>query len=140
MATRYTPAIDRVIVRYQDGLILKGHTTDFLPARDRFHLLGVDSCPGTPPREILLTDLKGVFFVRNLDGNPAHLKRNTFEPTNVDPGRRIRVLFKDGELLLGMSQSYRRGRPGFFVTPADQRSNNERCFVVTAATQEVSLL
>lgn len=136
----FYPAIHRVIARYQNGLILKGHTTDFLAAKDRFHLLAIDSCPGTLAAEILITDLKGVFFVRNLAGNPAHLKKNTFEPTNVNPGRRVRVLFNDGEILSGMTLGYRPDHAGFFVTPADQRSNNERCFVVAAATREVSLL
>jgi len=135
-----TPPFNRVIARFQNGLILKGHTTDFLPAKDRFHLLPTDSCPGTPPTEILVTDLKGVFFVRHLNGNPAHLKKNTFESTDNNPGRKIRVVFKDGEILLGMTLGYHPDRPGFFVAPADQCSNNERCFVVTAATREVSLL
>jgi hypothetical protein len=31
-------------------------------------------------------------------------------------------------------------RAGFFLLPADQRSNNERCYVVAAATREISLL
>jgi hypothetical protein len=134
------PPIHRVIARYQNGLILKGHTTDFLPARDRFHLLPTDSCPGTKPTEVLITDLKGVFFVRHLDGNPAHTKQNAFDSTNITPGRRIRVVFKDGEVLQGLTSRYRPERAGFFVMPADQRSNNERCFVVAAATREVSLL
>ena len=132
--------VHRVIARYQDGLVLKGHTTDFRPARDRFHLVPTDSRPGAPPLEILIPDLKGVFFVRRLDGNPAHTKRNVFEPTNVTPGRRIRVVFKDGEVLAGLTQGYRPGRAAFFILPADPRSNNERCFVVAAAIREVALL
>ena len=140
MPTLNAHPVHRVIVRYLDGKVLKGHTSDFQPARGRFHLVPVDSWPGSPPVEVLLPQLKGVFFVHHLDGNPAHLKQNAFEPGNANPGRRIRVLFKDGELLQGMCQSYRPDRAGFFVTPADQRSNTERCFVVAAATAEVSLL
>lgn len=134
------PLIHLVIAHYQNGLILKGHTTDFLPARDRFHLLPTDSCPGTKPTVVLMTELKGVFFVRRLNGNPAHAKQNDFEPTDITPGRKIRVVFKDGEVLQGITSRYRPEAAGFFVLPADQRSNNERCFVVTAATREVSLL
>jgi hypothetical protein len=134
------PLIHRVIARYQNGQILRGHTTDFLPARDRFHLLPSDCCPGTRPTEVLITDLKGVFFVRRLDGNPAHIKQNAFDSTNITPGRRIRVVFKDGEVLQGLTCRYRPDRAAFFVMPADQRSNNERCFVVAAATREISLL
>jgi hypothetical protein len=55
-------------------------------------------------------------------------------------GRKIQVAFKDGELMLGTTQGYQPNRPGFFVVPADAQSNIERCFVVTAATQEVKFV
>jgi len=132
--------IHRVIARYQNGAVLKGHTMDFHPAGDRFHLLPADSFPGTPPTEVLLTELKGLFFVHHLEGDPGHLNRNSFERTNVTPGQRIRVVFKDGEVLQGMTLNYGPEVPGFFVLPADERSNNERCYVVAAATREISLL
>jgi hypothetical protein len=41
---------------------------------------------------------------------------------------------------VGITQGYDRARPGFFVVPVDPLSNNERCFVVVAATEEVSFL
>ena len=132
--------VHRVIARFQNGSVLKGHTLDFHPAGDRFHLLPADSFPGTPPTEVLLMDLKGVFFVHHLEGDPAHLNRNVFEPTNLTPGQRIRVVFKDGEVLHGMTHGWDPHVPGFFVLPADERSNNERCYVVSSATSEVSLL
>jgi hypothetical protein len=42
--------------------------------------------------------------------------------------------------MLGTTQGYQPGRPGFFVAPADRESNVDRCFVVTASTREVELL
>ena len=48
--------------------------------------------------------------------------------------------FKDGEELLGTTQGYQPDRPGFFVIPADPESNNERCYVVASATEEVSFV
>lgn len=48
------------------------------------------------------------------------------------------MTFKDGEVLVGTTQGYQPGRPGFFLEPADRASNIERCFVVAAATREVS--
>jgi hypothetical protein len=66
------------------------------------------------------------------------------EAGNFDPGslrrRKIRVVFADGETLVGTTQGYQPGRPGFFVVPADSGSNNDRCFVVSAATKEVSFV
>ena len=55
-------------------------------------------------------------------------------------GKKMRVVFQDGEVLLGTTQGYQPGRPGFFLVPADPRSNNERCFVISSATREVTLL
>jgi hypothetical protein len=130
----------QVIAHFQNGQVLKGLTADFVPARNQFHLLAADSCPGTHPTAVALPDLKAVFFVRHLDGNPAHEERKTFDPNNLTPGRRIRVAFLDGEVLLGLTHNYHPGRRGFFLLPADQRSNNERCFVVTAATRNITLL
>jgi hypothetical protein len=43
-------------------------------------------------------------------------------------------------VMVGSTQGYQPGRPGFFLIPADTQSNNERCFVVTAAAREVSFL
>ena len=42
--------------------------------------------------------------------------------------------------MAGTTQGYQPGRLGFFVIPADPDSNNERCYVVTNATQDVSFL
>lgn len=132
--------MNQVVARYLDGRLLKGHTVDFLPTHDKFHLFPAGSYPGARPLEITVQDLKGVFFVKNLMGNPAHVKRNIFESTNLTPGRKVRVVFKDGEVMLGHAQGYHPERSGFFLLPADQRSNNERCYVVAAATREVAVI
>jgi len=50
------------------------------------------------------------------------------------------VVFKDGEVMVGTTYGYRPGRAGFFVVPADADSNIQRCYVLTAATQEVSFI
>ena len=50
----------------------------------------------------------------------------------------VQVTFKDGETLVGATQGYQPDRPGFFLTPADPKSNNERIFVVTKAVARVS--
>ena len=129
-----------MVARYQDGRVLKGVTNDFLPAKDRFHLVPLESAPGSKPLEVLVADLKAVFFVRDFAGNPQHQESGEFDPAKAAGGRKIRVVFKDGETMVGTTQGYQPGRPGFFVVPADAKSNNERCFVVSVATREVSFL
>ncbi len=129
-----------MVARYQDGRVLKGVTNDFLPAKDRFHLVPQESAPGSKPVEVLIADLKAVFFVRDFAGNPQHKESGEFDPAKAAGGRKIRVVFKDGETMVGTTQGYQPGRPGFFVVPADAKSNNERCFLVSVATREVSFL
>lgn len=132
--------MNRVVARFRDGRLLKGVTNDFLPTKDRFHLVPAEAAAGTKPLEILLTELKALFFVKDYAGHPEHVEAASFDPGKPPAGRKIRVVFRDGETLLGTTQGYQPGRPGFFVVPADAGSNNERCFVVTAATREVSFI
>jgi hypothetical protein len=130
---------NRIVVRRVDGGVLKGFTTDFLPTKDVFHL-NENAQPGAKPLEVRVAELKAIFFVKDLRGNPTHVDRNEFDPSHPAVGRKIRVVFKDGELLIGTTQGYQPGRPGFFVIPADSNSNNERCFVISAAVQNVTFI
>ena len=128
----------QVVAHFRDGRIEKGLTNDFLPTKDRFHLTPAGSAPGTAPVEILIATVKAVFFVRDLEGSPEHKKSNEFEGPVA--GRKVRVVFTDGEIMTGTTNGYDRSRPGFFLFPADVASNNERCFVVTRAAKEVTFL
>jgi hypothetical protein len=132
--------MNRIVARFQDGRMLKGFTNDFLPAKDAFHVSCEGQPPGAKPAEVRVNELKAVFFVKTFTGDPARQKAT--EPTagKAGPGRRIRVVFKDGEVLVGTTQGYDPSRQGFFVIPVDPASNNERCFVVSAATGEVAFL
>jgi uncharacterized protein DUF6982 len=132
--------MNRVVAHYQDGRLLKGFTYDFLPSRDAFHLTASDAAPGVRPVKVHVAELKAIFFVKSFDGDPQRPKANEAAAVEAGAGRRIRIVFKDGEVLVGTTQGYDRARPGFFVVPVDRGSNNERCFVVTVATQEVGFL
>jgi len=132
--------MEKVIAHYMDGQIKRGLTTDFKPSNDWFNLLPVDYTAGSKPSEIRIPELKGLFFVRDLSGNPSYRKQNLFDSTRMVPGRKVRVVFHDGEVLQGHTQGYWPDRPGFFVIPADAHSNTERCYIVTAATREVTYL
>ena len=127
---------NRVVARFLNGKLVKGTTADFLPTRDVFH---VQSEAGAIT-EIRHGELKAIFFVRDFRGNPRHHNSNRFDPARPAQGRKIRVVFADGEVLVGTTQGYQPDRPGFFLVPADPASNNERCFVLAAATRTVALL
>lgn len=130
--------MNRIVARFQDGRVLKGFTADFLPAKDHFHLTAENEAAGAKPIDVRVGDLKALFFVKTFAGDPAHQEAN--DPAGAGPGRKIRIVFKDGEILVGTTQGYDRTRPGFFVIPSDRGSNNERCFVVAAATREVAFI
>lgn len=132
--------INKIVVRYVGGKVAKGTTNNFLPNKDQFHLVPADATLGTAPQTILLSELKAIFFVKDFEGNPDYQDHKNYEPDKPIAGKRIKVVFKDGELLVGTTQGYQPGRPGFFLVPTDVNSNIERCFVVTASTQEISFV
>ena len=111
---------NQVVVHYGDGRIRKGFAVDFFPNKESFHLSEADSGETV---EIQLSDLKGIFFVKSFEGDPAHQRRTDVERAGL--GKKIRVDFKDGEALLGYTSGYNPGRTGFFVFPMDAEENNE---------------
>jgi hypothetical protein len=130
--------MNKVVARFADGRIVKGTTSDFSPAKDSFHLTA--TTPGAKPVEIFTKELKAVFFVKDFAGDSRYQEKNQFDPAKPAPGRRLRVVFKDGEVLVGTTAAYQPGRPGFFMVPADPGSNNTRCYVIVAATRQVDVI
>ncbi|MFI5315855.1 MAG: DUF6982 domain-containing protein [Myxococcota bacterium] len=132
---------NKVVIRFRDGRMLKGSTKDFVPNKDLFHLSPADAANGAKPVEVRFEEIKALFFVRDFAGKPRPQKDPIETPPSVPgAGRGIRVMFQDGEILVGNTNGYQPGRLGFFVVPADPDSNNERCFVISSATMQVSLL
>jgi len=127
----------KTVVHYKDGRILKGFTSDFFPHREVFQLAATDS-PEAKVVEVWAPDLKAVFFVKDLAGNPLQVDSKEFNTSAPVVGQKVRVLFKDGEQIVGTTETYDPGRKGFFLVPADAQSNIERCYVVVAATQEIT--
>jgi hypothetical protein len=85
-----------------------------------------------------VADLKGLFFVHDLDGDAHRRHRDDADRSGL--GRKVEVVFTDGEVMAGYTTGYAPGRPGFWVTPADPDSNNDRVYVVTAATESVTFV
>jgi hypothetical protein len=131
--------VNKVVARFADGRMVKGMTADFFPNKESFHV-SVPTGDGMESMEIRTMDLKALFFVKDFGGDPDYRERKAFDPQRPTAGRRIRVVFQDGEVMVGTTTGYQPGRPGFFLEPADARSNNERCYVVTAAATEIGFL
>jgi hypothetical protein len=132
--------MNKVVVRFADGHTIKGTTIDFFPGKDFFHVNVFNASIEEKPVEIFTRDLKALFFVKDFMGDPKYVHRNEFNPEKPAIGVKIRVEFKDGEVLVGITTGYDPKRWGFFMSPADNDSNNERCYVVVAAAKYIRIL
>ena len=133
--------MNKVIARYADGRMLKGFTSDFNPAKDQFHVTPVEEGGvNAVPIKVLREELKALFFVKDFAGNPAHDEKKEFDSARALSGRKLRVQFNDGEVLIGTTLGYQPGRPGFFLESVDDESNIERCYVVSGSTSDVKVL
>ncbi|HTG81852.1 MAG TPA: hypothetical protein VL949_07905 [Geobacteraceae bacterium] len=127
--------VNKVVLHFVDGKVQKGTTEDFFPNKDVFHLTERE---GREPIEIHLASVKAVYFVKSFEGKAEHQERTDLE--RVGFGKKIRVQFKDGETQDGYTQGFSTNRPGFFVFPCDPDCNNDRVFVITAATEKINFL
>jgi len=114
---------------------MKGYTYDFQPGRDHFDIFPDPSPSIRLPAPVTLADLEAVFFVRDLEGNSRDAQR----PDVVDlPGQsgecRVTVTFRDGEVLVGTIEDKDAPTTGFWLIPADRRSNILRVYTVQRAT------
>ena len=132
--------MNKVVARFTDGRVVKGLTNDFAPDKARFHVHLDGAAPDSKAVELIAADLKALYFVKDFTGNPKHDERREFDPTRRAPGRRIRVIFADGEEMIGTTQGYQPGRPGFFLVPADTASNIERCYIVSGSTKNIAFI
>jgi hypothetical protein len=133
-------ARERVVARYSDTRVVKGYAVLFHPEGGVLHL-SPPAPAAAEPVEVRLADLKAVFFVRDFAGDPRYRERKTFTGTDQPVGRRVEVSFQDGEVLVGSTRTgYEPERPGFFFTPADPQSNNQRVFALSQAIHAVRYL
>ena len=129
--------MNKLVARCLDGRLIKGLVLDFSPSKEVVHV--VDSNDSKRTTEIHTSELKALFFVKSVDGDPQHNPSSEFSKESLKgiPGLKLRVTFRDGEVLFGTTNGYSAGRPGFFLIPADKKSNNIRVYVYTAATRSV---
>jgi hypothetical protein len=125
---------NRVVVKFKDNTVSKGKTNDFFPNKTQFHLEEMNG----DIVEISIEDLKAIFFVKDFEGNKNH--KDNYSDEIAAGGRKIKVVFFNGETVVGYTLAYSPDRQGFFMAPADLQGNNERVFVVKSATEKIELL
>jgi len=129
----------KVVARYANGDVIKGFTQNFFPTKERFHLFPVET-PSGDAIEVCVRHLKAVFVVRDFWGNPQYNEHKLFIETEQPSGKKVEIVFEDGEVMVGTTLAFDRNRPGFFIFPADSKSNNIRVFVVSSATKGIRQL
>jgi hypothetical protein len=125
---------NKVVVRFKDGSIMKGKTRDFFPNKASFHLETLNGDTKT----IDVEQLKASFWVKDFDGNKNY--DEDYKDEIAGTGRKIIVKFSDGESIIGYTLGYSPDRQGFFMTPADSKSNNQRIFVVKSASEKIEFI
>ncbi len=129
----------KVVARYVNGKRVKGFSQDFFPNKDRFHVYPAAK-PSGEAVEVLVKELKAIFFVQDFVGNAFYNERKKYMEGENPSGRKVEVTFMDGEVLVGTTLGYDPSRPGFFIFPADPKCNNIRVFALTAAIKKVRFL
>jgi hypothetical protein len=129
----------KVVVRYSDGKVIKGFTEDFFPNKERFHLIPADN-PSGGAIEVSMKDLKAIFMVRDFIGHSLYKERKKYIEGESPSGKKVEVTFIDGEVLVGSTLGYDTKRQGFFIFPADPKSNNIRVYVVSSVVKKVRYL
>ncbi len=128
---------NKVVVRFKNGSIIKGITTDFNAEKSIFHVQ-VKIGDKVEIKEIRIDLLKAVFFVKTYEGNKEHQEKKSFNgPTSG--GIKIKVFFIDGEMLTGTTNGYKPDKQGFWFFPIDRESNNIRAFIVNSAVKVVKV-
>lgn len=136
--------MNKVVARYKDGLIIKGKTCDFNPNKTIFHVELESGDVVKVDMETLkivkinTEELKAAFFVKDFKGKAEYAE--SYSDVIAGAGKKIRIDFADGEVIIGHALNYSPDRDGFFVIPADLQSNNERIFVILSATKKITFL
>ena len=126
---------NKAVVAYLDGRRLKGYIYNFSAQKDCFRLFFEHDTALRDGADVQMKDLKAIFFARDFVGNSEYTESQTL--TSQSQGRKAEVTFRDGEKLVGTTDAYNAQKIGFFLVPADPRSNNLRVFVITKNAMQI---
>ncbi len=142
--------IDKVVVRFVDGKILKGYLDNFSEEADQVSLREDDEGGS---HVIPVESLKAIFFVRSFEGKREYNEKKMYG-IGGKRGDRAFVKFKDGETMVGFlmgdvpwdrQKGYylsktKTGQKGFYLLPVDLDSNNIKVFVILSSIDDVSIM
>ncbi len=128
----------RVVIRKLDKGLIKGFLDPNGYLANELEVLDRDG----RLIHIPLTAVKGVFFVRDFEGNPDRAERKIFRSRPRLAGLWVRMTFKDTEVLEALLPNNLLDVDplGYLVTPPDVYSNNLRIFIPRTALTEMEVL
>jgi hypothetical protein len=119
------PGQHRVVIHTVEGQVKRGLLED--PELDAV-VLGLAPQPGADPEVLQADKVKAIFFMLG----PG-------EPPPAPTGKKVRVTFLDGRQIAGFSPDYSDQGAGFFMVPADTKTNTARIWVYRSAVKAVSV-
>lgn len=128
---------NKIVVHDKNGNVIKGTTADFLPKKPLFHI-AVGGIHGEETKKIFVDHLKAIFFVKDFAGDKNHGGAKGLEALTAS-GKKIKAMFKDGEIISGYTHSFNMDQPGFFLVPVDAKSNNELIFIVFSSLSRLGV-
>ena len=91
-------------------------------------------------QELNTWDLKSLYFVEDLTGNPQHQECKEFDPGQRPIGRKIQVIFKDGETMVGPPKATSAvAQDSFLCLPIPHRISTAAT-VVTSAIRNIAFI
>ena len=128
----------RVVIRKLDKGLIKGFLD---PARFVAQEIEVLDREGRLLR-IPLEQIKGIFFVRDFEGNPGRAERKIFRSRPRLGGLWMRMTFKDSEVLEALLPNDLLSIDpwGYLDTPPDVYSNNLKIYVPRTALTAMEVL
>ena len=124
-----------IVAHRIDGTVMKGTSLDVDPKRPTCHLR-----PETGEAiEIALADVKALFFVKSWTGEATRndVKEPAIGDSRLLGARLVRVVFADGEEIVGLMNRFPPITPFFYLLPIDPQSNNIRILINGAAIKEM---
>lgn len=120
-----------VVLRYLNGELEKCFIRPYISCSQK--IVQVIKDDGSV-RTIPIEKLKAIFFVKELNGK-GH-KEGSWEeedPSALKVGKKIMVVFKDGEKMKGKVLGSIEKGYGFFLYPLEKDTNNLKVFIVKSS-------
>ena len=140
--------VDKVVIRFNNGKVLKGYIVDFTAYTDIVVMREVET---DKEHGIPIHELKAIFFVKTFEGNSARRDKKLYG-IRENIGRKVYIRFNDSESMMGFlegeipwEKGFYLSKPtsalkGFFLVPVDVDSNNKKVFVVSSSIKDITLM